>query len=113
MISEHEYAKVIARNLRDIMYKKQKSQAEVARDLKINKSTLSSWMNGSRTPRMANIDMLCDYFDVSRSALMEIHKSSPQNDATMEQAELIQRVMNADPDTVRLTLDILKRMDRT
>ena len=29
-----------------------------------------------------------------------------------EQAELIQRVMQADPDTVRLTLDILKRIDK-
>lgn len=112
MINERDYAKIIARNLRELMHERQKSQADVARDLGINKATLSSWMNGTRTPKMAKIDMLCDYFDVSRSVLMEIHAPRTNADTTKEQAELIQRVMQADPDTVRLTLDILKRIDK-
>ena len=70
MIKEDEYKKVVARNLRNIMWQHQKTQAEVARDLKINKATLSAWMNGTRTPKMKNIDMLCEYFGVQRSALM-------------------------------------------
>ena len=36
MIKEDEYKKVVARNLRNIMWQHQKTQAEVARDLKIN-----------------------------------------------------------------------------
>lgn len=70
MIKEDEYKKVVARNLRNIMWQHQKTQAEVARDLKINKATLSAWMNGTRTPKIENIDMLCKYFGVDRSAIM-------------------------------------------
>ena len=112
MMDEREYAKIIARNLREIMYQKQKTQADVAKDLKINKSTLSSWMNGTRTPKMANIDMLCDYFDVSRSALMEMHKTRTQEDVTKEQSELIQKIMVADPETIRFALDLMRRIQK-
>ena len=66
-----EYAKVIANNLRRIMFDHNKTQADVSRDLQISKATLSSWMNGTRIPRMNNIDMLCHYFNVSRSDIME------------------------------------------
>lgn len=70
-MSEQEYAKIISKNLRRIVYESNKTQAEVARALHINKSTLSSWMNGTRIPRMKNIDMLCHYFNVSRADIME------------------------------------------
>ena len=66
-----EYAKVIANNLRRIMFDHNKTQADVSRDLQISKATLSSWMNGTRIPRMNNIDMLCHYFNVSRAEIME------------------------------------------
>lgn len=66
-----EYARIVAKNLRRIMYENGKTQAEVARDLNISKATLSSWMNGTRVPRMNNIDMLCHYFNVTRAEIME------------------------------------------
>lgn len=60
----------IAKNLRRIMYDRGKSQAEISRDLKINQATLSCWMNGTRIPRMPNIDMLADYLGVSREDIV-------------------------------------------
>ena len=72
-MDKQEYGKVIAKNLRRIMYDTGKTQADVAKDLKISKATLSSWMKGTRIPRMPNIDMLCHYFNVSRSDIMEEH----------------------------------------
>lgn len=68
-----EYGRLIAKNLRRIFYEAGKMQADVAKDLKISKATLSSWMNGTRIPRIANIDMLCHYFNVNRSDIMEEH----------------------------------------
>ena len=68
-----EYGRLIAKNLRRIFYEAGKTQADVAKDLKISKATLSSWMNGTRIPRIANIDMLCHYFNVNRSDIMEEH----------------------------------------
>ena len=70
-MGEKEYAKIISKNLKRIMYDAGKTQVEVARDLKLSKATLSSWMNGTRIPRMDKIDILCNYFNVSRADIME------------------------------------------
>ena len=70
-MTEKEYAQVVARNLRRIAFEANKSQVEIAKDLGINKTTVSAWMNGTRTPKMSKIDMLCAYFGVKRSDLME------------------------------------------
>lgn len=70
-MSEQEYAKVFAKNLRNIMHVHQKTQADLSRDLKISKTTLSSWMNGYRMPRMSKVDLLCHYFNCSRHDLLE------------------------------------------
>lgn len=64
------YGKVIAKNLRRIAFKRQKTQADISRDLNINQSTLSSWMSGRRIPKMDKIDLLCDYLKCSRDEII-------------------------------------------
>lgn len=95
-MSEREYAKIISRNLRRIMYENNKTQAEVAKDLHLNKATVSSWMNGTRIPRIPNIDMLCHYFNVTRAEIMEepeVQKTGQvaeyYNPETLEMAQAI------------------------
>lgn len=78
-MSENEYAKIIGKNLKRIMYDAGKTQIEVAKDLKISKATISSWMNGTRIPRMDKIDILCNYFNVSRTDIMEEKTDQDQN----------------------------------
>lgn len=73
-MTDKEYAKVVAQNLRRIAYNANKNQVEIANDLGISKGTVSAWMNGTRTPKMPKIDMLCAYFGVKRSDLMEPHE---------------------------------------
>ena len=75
-MDEQEYGKIIAKNLKRIAYDHGKSQADISRDLNISKQTLSSWMNGSRIPRMSKVDLLCNYFNCTRSDLMEYHSDN-------------------------------------
>lgn len=111
MINEKEYAKVIARNLRNIMYERHLTQADLARALNINKATISSWMNATRTPKMSNIDILCDYFDVNRSALMEPHGYRIVSDSpTTEREELIKMIAESDDATVHFMLELMRRI---
>lgn len=112
MINEGEYRKIIARNLRNLMHEHQKSQADVSRDLGISKATLSSWMNGTRIPKMSNIDTLCKYFGVNRSALMEYDGQGKSKSITNAQSELIRLTMTADSENVNLVLEVLKRLER-
>ncbi|MGN8818592.1 helix-turn-helix transcriptional regulator [Oribacterium sp. HCP28S3_H8] len=70
-MSDLEYGKIISKNLKRIFYEHQKTQADVAKDLHISKATISSWVNGTRVPRMDKIDLLCHYFNVTRQDIME------------------------------------------
>lgn len=72
-MGEKNYAKIIGKNLKRVMYDAGKTQSEVSNDLKISKATISSWMNGTRIPRMDKIDLLCHYFNVTRAEIMEEH----------------------------------------
>ena len=71
MMDSTDYASIVAKNLKRIAYEHGTTQAEIARDLCISKTTLSSWMNGARLPRMKKIDLLCKYFGCSRSDILE------------------------------------------
>lgn len=90
-MTEKDYAKVIGRNLRRLAFEKDKSQADIARDLDISKQTISAWMNGKRTPRMESIDMLCEYFGCKRADIMEeyISASEPQTEITLNERILL------------------------
>ena len=88
-MSENEYAKVIAKNLKRIAYEHQKTQADIARDLRLNPGTVSSWMVGTRIPRMDKIDMLCNYFNCSRAEIMEEEPTSRRESVTTQERELL------------------------
>lgn len=70
-LSEQEYAKIVAKNLRRLAYENEKSQIDIAKAIGVHKSTVSAWMNATRTPRMDKVDMLCRYFGCRRSDIME------------------------------------------
>lgn len=126
---ESEYAKIIARNLRNIMYTHGKTQVDVSRDLGISKATLSSWMNGTRIPRMSKIDLLCHYFNVSRADLMEDHGASDDtteyylDPATAKMAQelfenkdmrvLFDAARGSRPEDIQWVAETLNRLKRT
>lgn len=84
---EKEYARIIGKNLRRIAYEHDKTQVQIAKDLKQPTATVSSWMNGTRIPRIGKIDLLCDYFGVSRSDIMEPYKiNKPSEDDKLLQS---------------------------
>ena len=78
-MSEQEFYKLFARNLTYFMNLNKKSQIDISRDLGIGKATVSSWVNGTRVPRMDKVDMLCDYFNIKRSDLMEDKSDNQEN----------------------------------
>lgn len=71
-----DYGRIIGRNLKRIAYINERSQAQISRDLQINKATISSWMNGTRIPKMESIDLLCHYFNCTREDIMNEHDAS-------------------------------------
>lgn len=66
-----DYKKIFAKNLSNLMARHKKTQADLVNDLNINKSTISTWINGTKMPRMNKIEMLANYFGVEKSDLIE------------------------------------------
>ena len=121
---ERDYGKLIAKNLRQLAYDRGKTQADISRDLNISKATLSSWMNGTRVPRMDKIDLLCNYFKCDRADIMEDHSSGyyqQTESARLAQAAfddpnlraLFDIASDSAPQDIQMAIDLLKRFKRT
>jgi transcriptional regulator with XRE-family HTH domain len=70
-MSEDKFKAIFSKNLRYYMNLKCKTQIDIINDLDINKSSISSWVNGTRLPRMDKVEVLARYLGVSRSDLIE------------------------------------------
>lgn len=108
-----EYGKILSKNLKRIAYENQKTQADIARDLGLKQVTVSSWMNGTRVPRMDKIDLLCHYFNCKRSDLMEEHPDGSKVDFVVSDQErnFIIEFRKADDLTKQMMLRLLKTED--
>ncbi len=94
-MTNQEYAKITSKNLKRIAYEHQKSQADIAKDLGINKGTVSSWMTGARVPRMDKIDLLCKYFRCDREDIMEPYPEIAKARLSLEERLVINAYRNA------------------
>lgn len=70
-MSDEDYKRIFARNLSRYMELCNKKQADIINDLGINKSAVSTWINGTRMPRMDKVQALADYFGINKSDLLE------------------------------------------
>lgn len=68
---ESNFNEIFGKNLKRIMYDRNITQAQMSKELEIPKTTISSWMNGKRAPKMDMFDRLCAYLNCRRSDLME------------------------------------------
>lgn len=85
MVTEDEYGKVVAKNLKMLLLEADKTQTDLSHDLGIPKTTVSSWFNGKRTPKIPTIDRLCEYFGCNRNDIIEKH-NAPLFDVPVEGA---------------------------
>ena len=65
--------KIMARNIQYYMQKKGKTRREVCEDLGLKYTTFTSWVTGEIYPRIDKIEMLANYFGVSKADLVESH----------------------------------------
>lgn len=72
MLSKDDtYRKIFANNLNYYMKVNNKIQDDLVKDLRLKTSTISSWCNGQKLPRMDKIVLLADYFGIHFSKLIE------------------------------------------
>lgn len=71
LMGEDYYKNIFSKNLKYYMNLNNKEQIDLINDLGFNKSSVSTWCNGTRLPRMDKVEALAKYFGIKRSDLIE------------------------------------------
>lgn len=79
-----------------------KDRRAIAKELEVPYSTLTDWMNARKYPRIDRIEKMADYFNISKSDLIEdFEKKQKDNDKL---AKIIVKI--------RMDDDLLKVVDK-
>lgn len=79
---------IMANNIKRQMELNGKTAKEICDALRISPSTFSDWVNGRNYPRIDKIEMLANYFGISKSDLVE-EESYYINSGAAEMAQAI------------------------
>lgn len=76
--SEYENAinKQFAKNLRHFLDRYNYTQLSFAKKMNVSAATVSNWCNGTKSPRMDKVDIMCSIFNCRRSDLLEANPVS-------------------------------------
>jgi len=110
---------ILSKNLQMYIEINGKDRKELAKDLDVSYSTLSDWINGNTYPRIDKIELMAQYFRISKSDLIEEHESDYYyiDEDTREIAEeifhnkklkaLFDASRNATPEDLEITKNLL------
>lgn len=108
---------IFAENLRQALYKKNKSQSDLARFLKVTPTTVSRWTAGESMPRANMLDRICAYLLCTPEDLLTDHTQTaslfPEDviaEAIVERPLLLQLFLmadKADDDAIRKCIKML------
>lgn len=100
---------IFARNLKLFIRKSGKDRKEITNDLGIPYSTLTDWANARKYPRIEKVEILAEYFGVSKSDLIEDFEAKQKDNDTLasiivklrmdvELLEVVNKVISLDKD---------------
>ena len=96
------FNEVFSQNLRNLMYKRDITQRQLANQIGVSSTIVSDWYNGRKTPRMDKIDLICGALNCERSDLMfetvneKPAESKPEIPFSPEDYRLIIKIMQLD-----------------
>ena len=75
--------KIMAKNILYYMEKHQKSRNEMCEALGVKYTTFTDWVKGNSYPRIDKIELMANYFGISKSDLVEEHVVTPRKRVTI------------------------------
>ena len=114
---------IMARNIQRLMDLYDKDRTEVCKDLGISYTTFTDWVKGKTYPRIDKIELLANYFHVSKADLVEEYDAryyEKDDTATIAQEifdnhdlrVLFDAARDADPEDLRTTYNMLMALKR-
>ncbi len=102
---------VMARNLTYYVERSGKTQKELCEIVGVATSTFNDWMKGKKYPRIDKIEILANYFGISKSDLIEdkSEKSAPEYPKLTEAERVLLDLFNRVPeDKQQLVLQMIR-----
>lgn len=98
-MNDLDQKRVFSSNLNRLLASSGKTQREVAETIKVLPSTFNTWCQGVALPRMGKVQLLADYFGVTKSALIDEATTTPSPaDLTAREQEHIRKYRAIDDD---------------
>lgn len=102
---------IMAKNIKRLMEERGIDRIQICNDLNFKYTTFSDWINANTYPRIDKIELMANYFHVSKADLVEEYNPLAKNTVVINDTDLaiIQRERNkmSDKDKVKL-MNILK-----
>ena len=103
---------IFSKNLRYYMDLTGKTQTDIINDLGFDKSAVSTWVKGTRLPRMDKVDALAKYFGIMRSNLIEEKIPDASLQLSDKETEILDLFRLLDPEDRAEVLGYIKGMLR-
>ena len=95
---------IFSNNLNQLLIKNRKTQKEVADAIGVSPQTFNTWCLGIALPRMGKIQKLADYFNVSKSDLID--NPSTFKERTFSEG-FIEKLSKYPPEEVERAMEII------
>lgn len=109
-MNNNESNVVFANNLRYYLEKSERSQKELAHQIKVSPGTVCDWMKGRTYPRMDKVEAMAEYFGIEKSDLIEERNVNSKYYLEKIVADIARELQN-DPMSVDLWIAIRKLSD--
>lgn len=83
---------IMAKNIQRLMEQAGKSRTQVCDDLGIKYTTFTDWVNAKTYPRIDKIEMMANYFGVSKADLVESRSPSREDERQKELEQLANKI---------------------
>ena len=90
-MADNKSKQIFADNLRYYMNKNGKNGTNIIDDLNIKNSTFYNWLSAETYPRIDKIELLADYFGITKADLVEDKTKSKNNNTTNQEPIDLQR----------------------
>ncbi len=116
---------IMAKNIQYYMDKYGKTRQDMCEALGVKYTTFTDWVKGNSYPRIDKIELMANYFGISKADLVEDHNSFSEdcyylNDETREIAQevfenpelrsLFHVARDIDPEELRAHIDFMKKL---
>lgn len=96
----------LGKKIKDILYLKKMTQTDLAKKTKVHRQVLVNWLNGTRKPKMENLQKIAKALNISIEDLLDDNKNFSDVNLSIFNAGKNQQTINKN--TVPEQINILK-----